>query len=292
MDILLEYVAISRSYVKGETQEITNTRTPELFILKDQDKVTTATQAREGDKTTQIQIQGSHPPTTATACVNQDDKDCLSPDDTFYCNPEFLEEVEQLETMAREKMQQKKRMDFTPPSFNLGISLEKGRCASRSLNITPATLKFSVSHKGGANASITGRTCQPTENADNLGKSQGSTKQMHKPEKEKPKRRNARGEHGITKQPMWKDLVDIQANKKGKEVAVRQQPKRIVKEVPFLCRSLFLKDYREARDQLKPTQLMLVDYAFLPPDELHPSMYVFLFIPVSYTHKVISLSRH
>lgn len=40
---------------------------------------------------------------------------------------------------------------------------------------------------------------------------------------------------------------------------------------PFQCRSPYLKDYREARDQLTPKQLLLVDYAFLPPDELHPS---------------------
>jgi len=47
-------------------------------------------------------------------------------------------------------------MDFTPRSFNLGISPEKGWCASRSLDITPATLKFSFSPKGLVDASIAG----------------------------------------------------------------------------------------------------------------------------------------
>ncbi|KAJ8425196.1 hypothetical protein Cgig2_004318 [Carnegiea gigantea] len=46
----------------------------------------------------------------------------------------------------------------------------------------------------------------------------------------------------------------------------------MVTQVPFQCRSPYLKDYREARDRLTHEQLMLVDYAFLPPDELHPSI--------------------
>ncbi|KAJ8432382.1 hypothetical protein Cgig2_009984 [Carnegiea gigantea] len=42
----------------------------------------------------------------------------------------------------------------------------------------------------------------------------------------------------------------------------------MVTQVPFQCRSPYLKDYREARDQLTHQQLILVDYAFLPPDDL------------------------
>ncbi|KAJ8443107.1 hypothetical protein Cgig2_030875 [Carnegiea gigantea] len=47
----------------------------------------------------------------------------------------------------------------------------------------------------------------------------------------------------------------------------------MVKQIAFQCRSPYLKDYREARDRLTPKQLMLVDYAFLPPDELYPSIF-------------------
>ena len=64
--------------------------------------------------------------------------------------------------------------------------------------------------------------------------------------------RNVKGVHGITKPPMWKDLLDNQENKKGKEVVVRQQPKRIVKEMPFVCRSPHLKDHVDFRDRLEP----------------------------------------
>ncbi|KAJ8445808.1 hypothetical protein Cgig2_027889 [Carnegiea gigantea] len=200
-----------------------------LYLSRMSQWRTKSQQQAQGDKTRQIQIQSSHPPTSW-----------------------------QLESMAKEKMQSKKRMDFTPPSFNLGISPEKVRCASCSLDITPTMVYYQ-------------RTCQPTENADNLGKSQGSIKQMHKVEKEKPQHRNAKGAHGITKQPMRKDLLEIQANKKGKKVVVRQLLKRIVKEMPFLCRTPFLKDYKEARNRLKRTQMMLEDYAFLSPDKFHPS---------------------
>ncbi|KAJ8435722.1 LOW QUALITY PROTEIN: hypothetical protein Cgig2_002679 [Carnegiea gigantea] len=63
------------------------------------------------------------------ACGNQNVTDCLSPNDTYYCIPEFLEYVDQLESTAREKMQQK-RMGFSPPSFSLGISPKKEPCAS------------------------------------------------------------------------------------------------------------------------------------------------------------------
>ncbi|KAJ8429930.1 LOW QUALITY PROTEIN: hypothetical protein Cgig2_017980 [Carnegiea gigantea] len=51
--------------------------------------------------------------------------DCLSRNDTYYCILEFLEQVDLLESMVREKMQQKKRMGFSPLSFSLGISHEK-----------------------------------------------------------------------------------------------------------------------------------------------------------------------
>ena len=70
--------------------------------------------------------QSSQPPTSYTACLIQKQTDCLAIDDTFFYSLEFLEQVEQIESMAREKMQQKRTMDFTPPSFSLRISPEKG----------------------------------------------------------------------------------------------------------------------------------------------------------------------
>ncbi|KAJ8438091.1 LOW QUALITY PROTEIN: hypothetical protein Cgig2_019939 [Carnegiea gigantea] len=108
------------------------------------------------------------------------------------------------------------------------------------------------------------------KNAVNFGKSEESTKDIHKEDKEKAESRDTKG--GTTKPPIQKDSLDNQADKKGKEVVVRQQPKRIVKEMPFVCRSPYLKDYGDFRDQLKLEKKMLVDYPFLPPDELHPSM--------------------
>ncbi|KAJ8429966.1 hypothetical protein Cgig2_032091 [Carnegiea gigantea] len=149
----------------------------------------------------------------------------------------------------------------------IAAQAQEGDKTHRFIFKDPTHLLFSFSPKGAANASIVRvyyqRTKRATENASSLGKSQGSTKHMHKVEKEKPEPRNTKGVHGMAKPPIY--------TKKGKEVVVRQQPKRIVKEMPFLCRSPFLKDYREARDRLKPSQMMLVDYAFLPPNDLHPS---------------------
>ncbi|KAJ8445621.1 LOW QUALITY PROTEIN: hypothetical protein Cgig2_018562 [Carnegiea gigantea] len=103
----------------------------------------------------------------------QNETDCLSPDDTYYYSPEFMEQVKQLESMAREKNAAEKGDGFQ--SSNLGISPEKGRCASRSVDITPATSKFGFSSKGAANASIPGisyqHTYRATENPVNFGKS-------------------------------------------------------------------------------------------------------------------------
>ena len=74
--------------------------------------------------------------------------------------------------------------------------------------------------------------------------------------------RDAKGVQGTTIPPIHKDMLENQANKKGKEVVVRQQLKRIVKEMSFLCQSPYLKDYKESRDRLKPKHMMLVGILF------------------------------
>ncbi|KAJ8438372.1 hypothetical protein Cgig2_006290 [Carnegiea gigantea] len=71
-----------------------------------------------------------------TACGNQNATDYLSPYDIYYYSPEFLEEVDQLESMAREKNAVEKKIGFSPPKFSLGISHKKEPCATHSINIT------------------------------------------------------------------------------------------------------------------------------------------------------------
>ncbi|KAJ8445620.1 hypothetical protein Cgig2_018561 [Carnegiea gigantea] len=65
-----------------------------------------------------------------------------------------FESIRDNDTTLKNNKNSKKRMDFTPPSFSLRISSEKGRCASRSLDIAPTMLKFGFSLKGAINASI------------------------------------------------------------------------------------------------------------------------------------------
>ncbi|KAJ8433029.1 hypothetical protein Cgig2_015456 [Carnegiea gigantea] len=97
-------------------------------------------------------------------------------------------------------------------SFSLGISPEKGQCASCSLDISPTTLKFSFSPKGAGTASTARIYYQhinrEAEMDGSLGKSQESLTHIHKPEKEKAVPRNAKGVHGITKPPMRNDELD------------------------------------------------------------------------------------
>jgi len=53
-------------------------------------------------------------------------------------------------------------------------------------------------------------------------------------------------------------------------VVYRQQPKRTIKELPYVCQSPYLKGYKEAREPLNSNELVEVDYVFLPVDEQHP----------------------
>ena len=43
-------------------------------------------------------------------------------DDPFYSSPEFLQELDQIETLASQNLQKKRSRDFNPPMFNLEIS--------------------------------------------------------------------------------------------------------------------------------------------------------------------------
>ena len=52
----------------------------------------------------------------------------------------------------------------------------------------------------------------------------------------------------------------------------RQEPKEFTKEIPFICQSPYLRDYKQAREKLTPNQLILVDYAFLREGEEHPAI--------------------
>ena len=68
-----------------------------------------------------VNIQSSALPISEVSGVNQNKTYCLSLDDTHYWSPTFLEQVKQLEIIAREKLQKKKRVDFSPLGFSLSI---------------------------------------------------------------------------------------------------------------------------------------------------------------------------
>ncbi|KAJ8445885.1 hypothetical protein Cgig2_000197 [Carnegiea gigantea] len=86
-----------------------------------------------------MMIQFSH-----TACANENVIECVSPDDTYYCSSKFLEQVDKLESMAREQIQQRKRVACSPLNFSLGISLEKEATAAHSTHTTSATVQFQL----------------------------------------------------------------------------------------------------------------------------------------------------
>ena len=72
-----------------------------------------------------MQAQKSPPHTRHIGAANENVQECVSPDDTYYYSLEILEELDKLESIAREEIQHRKRVACSPLSFSFGISLEQ-----------------------------------------------------------------------------------------------------------------------------------------------------------------------
>ena len=201
--------------------------------------------------TTDTQTQKTPPHTRKAIAASENVQECVYPDDAYYYSPEFLQQLDKLESIAREEIQHRKKFTCSPPSFSLGISLDQEATPAPSAQLTPGTDHEQWGEKTVPTDLPSTSTVQQTN--------EGSEHAVN-PEKATQTR------EGTDKAAKIHEII------KAKKVVKRQQPKRMVTQVPFQCRSPYLKDYREARDQLTHEQLMLVGYAFLPPDELHPSM--------------------
>ena len=64
--------------------------------------------AQEGMNRRQINVQSSPPLTSKATHANHNETYCLTPNDTYCYNPKSLEQVGQLETMARGKINRKR----------------------------------------------------------------------------------------------------------------------------------------------------------------------------------------
>ncbi|KAJ8427523.1 hypothetical protein Cgig2_008883 [Carnegiea gigantea] len=84
-------------------------------------------------------IQKSPPLTNHTVAANENIQECVSLDDAYYCSPEFLEQLDKLESIAREEIQHRKKVACSPLSFSLGISLEQEATLAPSPQPTPGT---------------------------------------------------------------------------------------------------------------------------------------------------------
>jgi len=81
----------------------------------------TVAAADQGNKRTAAHTQISQPQSTDKVGGDDNVRDCSTPDDLYYCSPEFLEQVDKLESMAIEKMEHRTAMGCSPPSFNIRI---------------------------------------------------------------------------------------------------------------------------------------------------------------------------
>ncbi|KAJ8426139.1 LOW QUALITY PROTEIN: hypothetical protein Cgig2_022436 [Carnegiea gigantea] len=160
------------------------------------DNVTKEAPAQQRETSTEMQAQKSPPHSRHRGAADENVQECISPDDAYYCRPEFLEQLDKLESIAREKIQHRKRVVCSPPSFNLGISLQQEATAAPSAHPTPGTVL-------GAAASTEQQTDEGSEHAINPEKAPQTNK-------------------GINK------AAEIHEINKAKQVVKRQQPKRMV----------------------------------------------------------------
>ncbi|KAJ8432250.1 hypothetical protein Cgig2_013903 [Carnegiea gigantea] len=58
---------------------------------------------------TDTQTQQTPPHTRQAVATSENIQECVSPDDEYYCSPVFLEQLDKLESIAREEIQQRKR---------------------------------------------------------------------------------------------------------------------------------------------------------------------------------------
>jgi len=146
--------------------------------------VTRVPPAQQGETSTQMQTQRSQPHTGHTTCANENVTEWVSPSDTYYCSSKFLEEVDQLESMAREQIQQRKWVACSPPSFSLGISLEKETSAAHSAHTTPAIVELQLGENTAPRGSLVTGTEQHiyegSEHPISAEKSPKTTKGTHK----------------------------------------------------------------------------------------------------------------
>ncbi|KAJ8429091.1 hypothetical protein Cgig2_001051 [Carnegiea gigantea] len=145
---------------------------------------------------------------TDTAGGNDNVRYCCTPDDPYYYSPKFLEQVDKLESMAIERMEQKTRMGCSPPSFNLGISPEREACATPSGDITHASFQPQMGVYTDPTGSVIAADSerhlkQANKNAINVQNTPENSKELQK-------------------------LAGKRGNKKGKQVVLRHQSKRIL----------------------------------------------------------------
>jgi len=86
-----------------------------------------------------------------------------SPDDAYYCSSEFLEQLDKLESIAREEIQHRKRVACSPPSFSIGISLEQEATLAPSIHPTPGTVQVQWGEKTAPTKPPTASTEQQTD---------------------------------------------------------------------------------------------------------------------------------
>ena len=138
-----------------------------------------------------------------------------------------------MEAVALKHCQHQTQIDYTPPTFDLGIPLSpERRCETviSSPNKTAHTISCSTAYNDE-------QVC--------LGESA-----HHKMQQEK---HNAR------------QRVEDEALQKP------HRERRVIKLLPFICRSPYLRDYRDIiKDKLTHAEKVVIDYAFLSFDTEHP----------------------
>ncbi|KAJ8434394.1 hypothetical protein Cgig2_014241 [Carnegiea gigantea] len=207
----------------------------------------------------------AHGYTNIQKCPNEVETHGLTQDEHFFNDPAFFDAYLKMEAVALKHYQHRTPIDYTPPIFDLGIPLSPERR-------TPTTISSSI--KGTPIISSS-----PAYNDEQvcLGESEGqhtsinaiadialqyskSTHHIMQQEKDNGQQQVEDELHqkpkGNVKQPLQN---------------VPQRKRQVIKILPFICRSPYLRDHRGIiKDKLTHSEKVVVDYAFLPFDVDHP----------------------
>ncbi|KAJ8432427.1 hypothetical protein Cgig2_016057 [Carnegiea gigantea] len=205
--------------------------------------------------------------TNVQKCPNEVETYGLTQDEHFFNDPAFFDAYLKMEAVALKHYQHRTPIDYTPLTFDLGIPLSPERS-------TPTTISSPI--KGTPIISSS-----PSYNDEQacLGESEGQhtsinaianiALQYSKSEHHTVQQDKDNGRQQVEDELLQKPKGNVKQPLQN----VPQRKRRVIKILPFICRSPYLRDHKDIiKDKLTHSEKVVVNYAFLPFDVDHPKI--------------------